>query len=281
MIPGPLEYYRPTRWDEARQVFQQLIQAGRTPRYALGGTELITMARTSQLSFSDVIDLKRIPEVMTQDQDGDWITWGAGLPLGRIAALDRWPVLTATVDRVADHTSREHITLGGNGFSLLPYKEAMLPFMLVDHAEATLATGAGLVTGRLPDYFDGTWRVASEDFLVSLRVRESEVRNMRFRSFKLTRLDWIDYPLVTIVAVRHPTGEIRAAFAGWGSAPLVSAEVNRVLSDTSRSPGARAAAAIGAMPVKPLDDVHGSAAYRAFVTEYTLARMIGELEASS
>ncbi|MCY0897853.1 MAG: FAD binding domain-containing protein [Firmicutes bacterium] len=278
MIPWPVHYYRPDQWADALDLYQQLTRAGRSPRYYLGGTEIITMARTDSQPVSDLIDLKGIPEIMAHGQDGDWLYWGAGLSLARVAELDAWPVLTATADRVADHTSREQITLGGNCLSIMPYKEALVPFMLPDRVMIEVATSQGLMTVPLHDRFDGSWHLAPGEFLLSLRVLKEEARSLVFRSYKMTRLDWVDYPLVTVVVVRDPDGQIRAGFSGWGPHPLVSSQVNALLSDRSATPAARAAAAIAAMPTPALDDLHASRAYRTFVTQHTLALIIRELE---
>jgi CO/xanthine dehydrogenase FAD-binding subunit len=58
----------------------------------------------------------------------------------------------------------------------------------------------------------------------------------------------------------------------------VSGRVNKILSDAHRSAGDRAEDAVRRMPMAALTDLHGSREYREFVTQYTLAQMLEQLE---
>ncbi len=281
MMPNPLHYYRPDTITEARDLFEQLQHANQRPTYYGGGTEILTRSRLNDGDFDAVIDLKGIPELHVHEQDGSRLRFGSVLRLTELADRDLWPFLTATVDRIADHTTRGQITLGGNLFSTLPYKEALLPFLVSDSADLTVATPDGVKQRRLADVFDEELRLDPGDFLISVTVDGQEAKALAFKSFKMTRQDWIDYPLVTIGTARREDGSIRAAFSGWSSFPFTSSRVNKILSNTQKPPEERAREAVAAMPFHAVDDIHGSSEYRQFVTQYTLARMLKELEAQS
>lgn len=281
MVPFDLIYYRPDTIEEATQLYGELERQHRRPAFYSGGTEILTRTRVQDADFNAVIDLKGIAELRVHgDDNGEW-QFGAALRLTEVADHNLWPLLTATADRVADHTARAQITLGGNVLSVLPYREAVLPFLLVDSATAQIATRHGLRTCRLAELWDMALQLQPGEVLVSLSVDGREAQAAAYRSHKMTRLDWIDYPLVTIAMTRRNDGRIRAAFSGWTTYPFVSSRVNRILSDFRRSAHERASDAVSHMPAAPLTDIHGSAEYRQFVTQYTLTNMLTELEESS
>lgn len=281
MVPFNLLYYRPDSVDEALDLFQTLSKEHRHPAFYGGGTEILTRARVQDAEFGAVIDLKGIPEVLVHRDYQGSAEFGAGIRLTHLADRNLWPLLTATADRVADHTARTQITLGGNLLSVLPYREAILPFLMSDSAEVKVATASGTRTHRVRDLYDRALRIRPGDFLVSLSVDRHETQGLAFKSRKMTRIDWIDYPLVTIALTRRHDGGIRAAFSGWTGFPFVSSRVDRILSNARNSAGDRAQDAVEHMPMRALTDTHGSRAYREFVTQYTLAEMLEELEKES
>jgi len=279
MVPFELHYYRPDTIDEAIDWYQRLTAQKKHPAFYGGGTEILTRSRLRETDVDAVIDVKAISEVRRhRTHAGQW-EFGAGLRLSEVADRNLWPLLTASSRRVADHTARGQITLGGNLLSVLPYREAMLPFLLMDTATITIAGKNGVREERFLDLYDQAIRLNPGELLVSVRVEGNEAEAQAFRSQKMTRMDWIDYPLVAISMTRRPDGQVRAAFSGWTRFPLVSHEVNRILSKRHRSADERAQDAVAHMPIPAISDTHGTRAYREFVTQYTLASMLKELEA--
>lgn len=278
MVPFEMVYYRPDTIEEALELYQQLRRKKKNPAFYGGGTEILTRTRVQDADFDAVIDLKRIPECTVQSEDQGQMQFGSALKLTDLSDKNLWPLLAKTADRVADHTARGQITMGGNFFSVLPYRESILPFLLADSAEGTVATPSGLKTKKFSELFDQNMKVNPGEFLVSVSIDGREARGMAHRSRKMTRLDWIDYPLVTIALTAKPDGQFRAAFSGWTSYPFVSTRVNKILSDRRRTPEERAQDAVQHMPMRAVTDIHGSQEYREFVTGYTLASMLEELE---
>ncbi|NMP23858.1 FAD binding domain-containing protein [Sulfobacillus harzensis] len=278
MIIHPFAYFRPDTIEEALGIYDQVMREGKQPVYYGGGSEILTRSRLNDGRFDAVIDLKHIPETRVHGQDRGKLRFGAGLRLTELADRDLWPFMTATADRIADHTTRGHITLGGNLMSTLPYKEALLPLLLADSSTAIIATKGGVENRTLKDLYDHQINLKPGEFLVSVTVDGNEAKAMAFRSYKMTRQDWIDYPLVTIAVAKRDDGSIRAAFSGWASYPFTSSRVNQILSETGKAPQDRAARATRSMPQAALDDIRGSREYREFVTEYTLTNILKELE---
>lgn len=276
MMTSSMHYYRPLSITEAVRVYRDLEKAGRNPQYLSGGTEILTRRRVHEIYPNAVVDLKGIPEVKHHGNVGDSLVFGAGLTLMEIVKAGHWGLLSATVDRVADHTSRGQITLGGNIASHLPYREAALPFMVVDSAIMDVATAKGVVSRPFATGFNGTLRLNPAEFIVALRVPR-EVADQPYASWKMTRMDWIDYPLVTIAGIRYRE-KITVAFSGYGTVPFRHDEIDAVLSRRQMDPIVRTQQAIRAIPTDPISDMHGSAAYRKFVTQYTLESLLRRLE---
>jgi xanthine dehydrogenase molybdenum-binding subunit len=98
-----------------------------------------------------------------------------------------------------------------------------------------------------------------------------------FFSVKKRKLDLVDYPLLTLAALK--IGDfIRVAFSGLTSYPFRSAEVEDILNDRDSPPEERIRRAIQKLPSPILDDWLGSADYRLFVLKNTLADMFAALE---
>lgn len=275
MIPFPLAYYRPDTPHEATALYRDLQAAGHRPIYYGGGTEILTGSRLNQVDADVLIDLKGIPAMTQVTVDDQAIGFGAGLTLAQTAADDSWPLLTATVDRIADHTSRSKITLGGNLGSMLPYREAALPFLLVD-SWADVASGDSIEKRPFQSVFDGQLTLSPGEFLLRLNISKSVVPQC-FSSRKMTRFDWIDYPLVTMVAIRDHQ-HIKIAVTGYGEAPTRLQELDTILSDSHISAQTRARTAVQHLPITAVDDLHGSATYRTFVFENTLGDILKQLE---
>lgn len=277
MIPFPLAYYGPETLEEATQLYDRLKTEGQRPLYYGGGTEILTQARLNHVEATALIDLKGIAGMTQVVTDHDRVGFGAGLTLAQIAQDDTWPLLTATVDRIADHTSRSKITLGGNLGSTLPYREASLPFLLVDSWVEVAAQNA-VEKRAFNAVFDGQLRLAPGEFLLRLWVNREVIKHP-FASWKMTRFDWIDYPLVTVAAIHHGS-HTKMALTGYGAAPMRLKPLDPIFSNTSQTPGERARHAVAQLANVAIDDLHGSAAYRQFVLQNTLTDIIKQLEES-
>lgn len=274
MIALNLEYYRPTSIAEAAEAYQAIAGQRKRVLYFGGGTEILTQARLGQVSADAVIDLKAIPETLALELNGGHLRVGACRTLAEICEANLWPLWSSVAGRVADHTTRCKITLGGHVAGTIPYREAALPLWLAE-ARLTLAGPGGVREVGFSDVFDGVLRLPEGEWIVSATVDEECVR-WPSATVKRTRMDWVDYPLVTVTALRPHQG-IRVAISGYADEPFRSealdAELNR-----PRSAAARARAGVAVIDRMPVDDVHGSSDYRRFVLEQALIDVIKRLE---
>lgn len=267
MISFDFEYYRPETVSDAARLYQQLAGQGKRPLYYAGGTEIISMARIGQLRMGAVIDLKGIPQLNEYRFCGDVLAIGANVTLTRLAEDNLFPLLGDTARHIADHTNRNKITVGGNICGRIKYREAVLPFLLTD-SQAVLAGPSGMRQAPVGELFNGKLNLLPGEFLVRMLTRRRDVQ-MPYVTIKKTKLEEIDYPLVRLAALQTGHG-IRVAFSGVSEAPFRSERVEAVLNNESLPLDTRIEHAIRQWPAPILDDILGSAAYRAFVLQNAL-----------
>jgi CO/xanthine dehydrogenase FAD-binding subunit len=274
MIPFDFEYYRPDTIQEAVEVFQALLQQGKAPRYYSGGTEILSMARLSQLHTGAVVDIKRIPECSVVELRPECLVLGSAATLSSIEEANFFPLLTTTGGRVADHTIRQKITLGGNICGRFIYREAVLPLLLTD-AQLLLAGPEGTRSMSIHEVFNQTLQLSPGEFLVQASIGLNYLIAPNFHA-KCSQHGKIGYPLVTLAALKYD-GQLRTAFSGLCDYPFRLFNVEEQLNKRELSPSVRVETAMDLMP--PIfSSVEVSSAYRAHVLRHTLLEAVAALE---
>jgi xanthine dehydrogenase molybdenum-binding subunit len=274
MIPFEFEYYRPDTIEEAVNAFEELELSGRHPIYYAGGTEIISMARRSHLSTDAVIDIKQIPEGNVFSIRNGSLISGAAITLTQISEENLFPLLSEASRGVADHTIRNKITLGGNICGRIIYREAVLPFLLCN-STAVIAGKKGSLQLPLLEAFDQKLKLEKGEFLVQL-VTDRSFLDLPHVSIKKTRQEEIDYPLITVSALRKDR-LVRMAFSGVLPYPFRSLMVEDILNDQSLSMASRIDQAIGSLPGPVMGGLSGSPEYRTFVLKNTIYEIMTEL----
>src|SRR5699024_5880653 len=116
---------------------------GKKPVYFSGGTEIITLGRLNYLYTDAVIDIKDIRECRTFQYQDENLVIGAANTLLEIEKSNFFPLLNRNVEEIADHTTRNKVTLGGNICGNIFYREAVLAF-LVTNSKVVIASKDGL-----------------------------------------------------------------------------------------------------------------------------------------
>ena len=277
MIPIDFSYHKPASITEAVETFRQLQQEGKKPLYFNGGTEIITMLRIHAF-YTDtkaVIDIKAIPECNISELAGDDFVIGASIPLAQLEATRTFPLLGKVSSRIADHTSRGKITLGGNICGKIKYKEAVLPLLLTD-SELVIAGDSGQRQVSIHDVFEQQMKLDPGEFIVQIRIPKHFL-DVPFTSKKQTKIDRISYSLLTVSAIKT-ADKMRFAFSGLCAFPFRSEEMETILNQQDLAIDDRISQAIDQLPAPILNDVQGSSTYRTFVLGHTLEETILELE---
>lgn len=275
MIPFHFDYYRPDTIDEAVQIYNELDSQGKEPLYYGGGSEIISMARVHNIHTRAVIDLKAIPECNVLEFQGDQFVIGSSVTLSRISESKFFPLLGKAGGRIADHTMQCKITLGGNIGGTIIYREAVLPLLLSD-SYVIVASGDKLRQIPIHEAFNERLQLPKGEFIVQFIIGR-EYTTLPFIHVKKTKNEKIDYPLLTIAAIKKDN-RIRLAMSGICSFPFRSAQVEEYLNEKNISQELRVTNAINNLPAPVLNDVSASDSYRKFVLKNTLISTLETLE---
>ncbi|WP_312113237.1 FAD binding domain-containing protein [Brevibacillus reuszeri] len=275
MIPFDFDYYQPSSIQLAVEWFQFLQKLGKNPLYYAGGTEIITWARTNSIHPGAVIDLKSIPECNVMDIENDKLVIGACVTLSALSAVNLFPLLSETAKAVADQTSRNKITFGGNICGKIYYREAVLPLLLTN-SKVIIAGMRGTKEVSINQIFTQHLRLERGEFLVQTLTDRSYLA-LPFAHYKKRQIGNVGYPLVTVAALKK-NNRIHTAFSGVCPFPFRSVEMDQALNESSIPLAARIENAISKLPAPVLNNAEGSAPYRKFVLKQTIADSIQILE---
>jgi xanthine dehydrogenase molybdenum-binding subunit len=157
---------------------------------------------------------------------------------------------------------------------MLPYREALLPFLVGD-GRVELAGPEGRRTLAVREVFNKRLALASGEFLVRLSLPRAAFAKPSYY-VRHTKDARIDYPLVSLAMLRDGD-RVRAAVSGTASYPVARDDMDELLSG-SGDPEERAAEAAGLLDGSIRTDMRGSADYRRFLFEDALAKGLRELE---
>lgn len=275
MIPFNFEYYKPDNISEAVKLFDELDLKGKKPIYYGGGTEFISMARANNIYSEAVIDIKGISECIIHELKEGELSIGAAVTLTQIAEANLFPLLGLTVKRIADHTIQHKITLGGNISGTIIYREAVLP-LLVSDSNVVIAGTNGIRIVPLMEAFRQRILLNKGEFIIKFIIKESFL-NLPFLHVKRTKNDKIDYPLITLAALKC-NNAINIAFSGLFQYPFRSISIEKHLNNTSLQTEDRIIEIINSISDNILSDLNGSAEYRRFVLQIMLSEVIEKLE---
>jgi CO/xanthine dehydrogenase FAD-binding subunit len=212
MIDTDIVYVRPESAEDAVRAWiefagQEEIGADGV-RYLGGSTEVVTGARKGGVPPRVVIDVKRIAEARRHMLADGRIFFGSAVSLSEAGDSQLFPLLSAVVRRIADRTTRNRLSVGGNIAGALPYREAVLPLLLADATILTLRPEPGS-TGRKGDagepvrserplrtLFEKRLRLEGGELILGFSV-PAEAAALPWKHYRATRTATVDYPLVT------------------------------------------------------------------------------------
>lgn len=274
MIPFDFEYYKPETMEEAVQVYAELSSKGKKPLYYGGGTEIISMSRAHNVYTEAVIDIKGISECNVQELRDNKLIIGSAVTLTQIAEANLFPLLGLTVQRIADHTIQDKITLGGNIAGTIIYREAVLP-LLISNSEVVIANSNGKKQILLKDIFDKRIELKDGELIVNVIV-DGRFLSAPYLHAKRTKSDKIDYPLITVAALKD-NNRINIAFSGVCSYPFRSSTIEDYLNEYSLQNNIRINNAIDNITEPILSDLSGSGDFRKFMLQRMLVEVLEKL----
>jgi len=225
MIHTHITYVRPDSLEEAMQAWTSYTNENANGvHYLAGGTEITTGTRDHKYAPRVLIDIKALEEMnLFETKDGKLLV-GAALSLNAIRDSRKFPLLSATLRGIADRTTRNRLSLGGNLAGRLPYREAALPLLLADAVVNTISP-VGLERRSRPFRALCGKRLELQDgeLLLNFTIAP-ECLQSKWKHYRATSSATVDYPVLTACFMRKPSlhGEhsIQVAFSGLNPYPV-------------------------------------------------------------
>jgi carbon-monoxide dehydrogenase medium subunit len=267
---APFALHRPVSVPEATAL---LLERGDGAAVHAGGTEVLLLMKLGLAGFSDLVDVKRIPELAgVSVRDDGTLRVGATATHRQLerSPLVRqgWPELAVIESEVANVRVRSVGTLGGNLCFADPHSDPAT-WLLVADARLELGLGEARRTMGVGDFLRGPWETALQpgELLVAIEVPPiptgAAMAHVRFATH--------ERPTATVSCLARveagAVAEARVAVGSVGARPQRVPEAERLLVglDALR-PDASVLEAAGEACVvtsDPDSDANGSAAYKA------------------
>lgn len=215
MIRFDFNYEKPETILKAVEIMSDCIESNKETIYYAGGTELLTNFRKGKVHADVLIDIKGLKPLNTLKYEKGALVIGAAVSLNRIIEESHISPLNEVLREIADHTTRNSLTLGGNICGRLPYREAVLPLLALN-ATAVIANENGINEKPLREVFDKRMKLRHNELLVEIIV---EYKNQKHFAKRITEGTDIDYPIFHLFATRED--DIwNIALSGYGAFPI-------------------------------------------------------------
>jgi aerobic carbon-monoxide dehydrogenase medium subunit len=275
----PFELHRPATATEATA----LLAARPDATLYAGGTELLLLMKAGLIRPTDVIDVKRIPEL------GDLAEVDGGLDIGATVthrALERspvvrgrWPLVAGVASHVANVRVRNVGTVGGNLAFADPHSDLATLFLLFD-ARVHLAGVAGGRELPLAEFVRGPYETTRrpDELVTGVRLAAWPERTVGvYVKFGLHERPTLGVALALTLDAGGRVASARLAVGCVGArphriTPVETALAGRPLAtvaDLGREVGGLAADAID-----PVDDPYGRADYKRALTRVFVRRAV-------
>ena len=149
-----------------------------------------------------------------------------------------------------------------------------MPLLLTD-SELTIACLDGTKTLPIDQVFKERMQLNKGEFITQIRTKKQYI-SAPYIHVKRTKQDKIDYPLITICAMKA-SSEVRTAFSGLCGFPFRSKAMENELNKIDLSVEQRVEHAIAATPAPVLNDLEGSSEFRKFILKVLLTSILTEL----
>ncbi len=274
MISFDFDYYQAENAEEAVEKYLELKNKNKNVAYYNGGTEIVTYARKDKMNFDALIDIKNIPACKSFEDDDDKIVLGASLSLNKVVKENVFPLLSESSKVIADHTTRNQITLGGNLTGRLPFKEALLP-LLVAEAEVTTINKDGFRTRPITEVFDKRMVLDKEEILLQIIIDKKKTKLPYFQTRKVKQSE-IDYPVLHIAALKEDN-KIKMAISSLCAFPFRNEKIEEVINDNSLSFEEKIYQVIENLPVPISSNQRGGKDYKEMLFRNSLGECLKNL----
>lgn len=276
------EYVAPRSLDEA----YALAGNGKTTAFLAGGTDIIVQLRENRRHAQQVIDLKRIPELMAFRFTGDGtLEIGAATACADLyedaAVKKRLPGLVDAASLIGGIQVQSRASLGGNVCNASPAADSA-PALIALGAQCVIGSKSGTRTIPVEQMFVGPGRSALQTGEILLQIRvPAQPKNSAVFFHRFIPRNEMDIAVVN-AGVRLELDDARQRITGarvavGASAPtplLVQAAADALI---GQAPGPEAfakAAEAAAAATSPITDMRGSAPQRKHLAKVLTTRAL-------
>ncbi len=266
IIGKPFEYHQPETVEEAVKILDKLDNA----RIMVGGTDLIPKMKQRLFEPTDLVNLKKIPELtgIKETKDGIWI--GATTKLREIErsklVQDKIPLQYLCTKTIGSVQIRNMGTLGGNVCNASPAADGALGLVTLN-AIAHMAGVKGTRDVPVEDFFvsPGKSVLAKDEIVTGFTVPIPEKgTGCHFISIGRMALDISTISIAVTVTIED--GKVKASRISLGSVaavPLRLPKIDEYLvgKELTDELIIEVAGKVSAS-IKPIDDIRATAEYR-------------------
>ncbi|MGQ0681491.1 FAD binding domain-containing protein [Bradyrhizobium sp.] len=246
-------YHRPASVDEAASLFAKSSEA----KYLSGGHTLVPVMKQRLASPSDVIDLGKLKELIGIEASGDVIAIKAATThydvATSVAVQKAIPALAGLAAQIGDPAVRHRGTIGGSLANNDP---------AADYPAAVLALAATIKTNRrvvsADEFFKGLFSTALADGEIITAVSFPVVAKAGYAKFPHPASR---FALTGVFVAKTRAGDVRVA--ATGASPNGVMRVGAIEAALKANWSAAALDNVEIAANGLLDDIHGSADYRA------------------
>ncbi|MQA94788.1 MAG: xanthine dehydrogenase family protein subunit M [Streptosporangiales bacterium] len=275
-----MRFLRPHTWAEALGAKAEFPDA--LP--LMGGTDVMVDVNFGRARPNALLDLTAIPELRTWAPDGDALRVGAGVTYARLVSelADRLPALAAASRTVGSPQIRNRGTAGGNLGSASPAGDAHPP-LLAGGAEVELESVRGARRVAVEEFFAGPKRSVLEPDELIAGFRARPATGPQYFAKVGTRNAMVIAVCSFALALRPGEG-VGTGIGSAGPTPLRAYAAEEFLAgeladrwekrDALPGPVIGEFAELVAGAARPIDDVRGTADYRAHVLRVLARRTL-------
>jgi len=253
-----------------------------------GGTDVMVELNFDRRRPEAILDLTRVPELAAWDRSDGGVRVGAGVTYTRAIAelAGDLPGLAIAARTVGSPQIRNRGTIGGNLGSASPAGDCHPPLLAVG-AEVEVASAGGARRVPIDEFFTGPKQSALEPDELICAVHLSAATGPQQFAKIGTRNAMVIAVCSFGLALDPPGGRVGTGIGSAGPTPLRALAAERFLQGMlssqglwgSRGPLEEAAVArfgdLVAEAARPIDDVRGTAAYRAHALGVLARRTLG------
>lgn len=278
----PFAYVEPKTVKEA---VAALSKYGDKARPLAGGTDLLVQTRAGRFNLDAVVNLKKIPELMSVKLDANGLEVGAAVPCYRVYEDPKvsavFPGLIDAASLIGGIQIQSRASMGGNLCNSSPSADATCP-MIVHNGVAVIAGPKGTRKVAIEEFCTGPGKnaLAAGEFVVTLQFpKPSPTFGAAYERF-IPRNE-MDIAVVgvassvTLDAAGKTIKNARIALAAVGPIPIYAVAASEWLKGKPANEASIAqAAAMAKAAARPITDMRGTIEQRKHLVEVLARRTL-------